>query len=97
MTARHTCTRTDQAIQWVVWHFAELLAVTAPLVLAALVSGWFALGSVVAGGAWAGHEIAARRRDRASETGAPQQITTDTDTTPFPALAAGTREHKEGA
>lgn len=96
MTARHTSTRTDQAIQWVVWHFAELLAVAAPLVLAALVSGWFALGSVVAGGAWAGHEIAVRRRARDEKTVAPQQIAT-TDTEPFPALAAGTREHKEGA
>ncbi|MFI5605935.1 hypothetical protein [Amycolatopsis sp. NPDC051903] len=97
MTARHTCTRTDQAIQWVVWHFAELLAVAAPLVLAALFTGWLALGSVLAGGAWAGHEIAVRRRDRAPETGAPQQITSDTDTTPFPALTAATRELKEGA
>ncbi|MGW4395523.1 hypothetical protein ACWEHA_09565 [Amycolatopsis nivea] len=96
MTARHTCTRTDQAIQWVVWHFAELLAVAAPLVLAALLSGWFALGSVVAGGAWAGHEIAARRRTGSPEPVAPQQITT-TDTASLPALAAGTREHKEGA
>ncbi|MFE3175560.1 hypothetical protein ACFXPA_26315 [Amycolatopsis sp. NPDC059090] len=94
MTARHTSTRTDQAIQWVVWHFAELLAVTAPLVLAALFTGWFALGSVVAGGAWAGHEIAARRRGNGPETVAPQQITT-TDTAPAPALAAGARKHKE--
>lgn len=96
MTARHTCTRTDQAIQWVVWHFAELLAVAAPLVLAALFSGWFALGTVVAGGAWAGHEIAARRRAGGPETVAPQQITT-TETSPFPALTAGHREHQEGA
>ncbi|WP_051165957.1 hypothetical protein [Amycolatopsis orientalis] len=95
MTARHTCTRTDQAIQWVVWHFAELLAVAAPLVLAALFSGWFAVGSVVVGGAWAGHEIAVRRRSPETAD-APQQIAA-AETAPVPALTAGHREHKEGA
>ncbi|MBB4687227.1 hypothetical protein [Amycolatopsis jiangsuensis] len=96
MTTRHAHTRTDAAIQWIVWHAAELAAVAAPLVLAALVSGWFALGTVVAVVAWAGHEIAVRRRHRGPENGAPHQITT-TDTTSLPALPAGSRELKEGA
>ncbi|MCG3748890.1 hypothetical protein [Amycolatopsis sp. Poz14] len=95
MTARHTCTRTDQAIQWVVWHFAELLAVAAPLVLAALLTGWFALGSAVVAAAWAGHEIAARRRGPEADA-APQQIAA-ADPAPVPALTAGHHEHKEGA
>lgn len=95
MTTRHTCTRTDQAIQWVVWHFAELLAVAAPLVFAALFTGWLALGSLAAGGAWIGHEIAVRRRGPEATT-EPQQITA-AEAAAVPALTAGHHEHKEGA
>lgn len=101
MTTRHaatdTRTRTEQATAWVVWHFAELLAVLAPLVLAWLVSGWFALLSLVSAAGWATHEIHEHRRTRVrlQSTPTPRQITTTS--TSAPADAGRGNETREGA
>jgi hypothetical protein len=103
MTTRHTGTqtRTERAIAWVAWHFAELAAVAAPLVLAVLVSGWLALGSLLAATGWAVHEITVQRRTRDRLTGgtAPKQIagTTTDNTSTAPAEAGGRDETREGA
>ncbi|WP_328645211.1 hypothetical protein OHS58_34060 [Amycolatopsis sp. NBC_00348] len=102
MTTQHaaTRTRTEQATTWVVWHFAELLAVAAPLVLAWLVSGWLALLSLLAAAAWTVHEITDHRRTRAQLTGVtPRQITDTTSTTSTDASATAGRsdETREGA
>jgi hypothetical protein len=103
MTARHTRTqtRTEQAITWVAWHFAELAAVTAPLVLSWLVSGWLAFGSLLAGAGWAVHEITVQRRtrDRLAAGGpTPRQITSTTnDNSTAPAETGGRDETREGA
>lgn len=57
-------TRTDRAVSWVGWHIGELFAVGLPLVLAATVSVWCALISVLAGTAWAVHEARHAREQR---------------------------------
>ena len=55
-------TRTDKAVEWVIWHALELAAVGVPLALAVWLSVWFAPLAVVAGVAWALNE----RRTRAT-------------------------------
>ncbi|WP_326568038.1 hypothetical protein VSH64_40565 [Amycolatopsis rhabdoformis] len=76
MTARHTCTRTEAATTWIAWHFAELLAVAAPLLLGWLVAGWLALASVATAAAWGVHELHTRRAPAELPAGpAPRQIT----------------------
>ncbi|MGW4488857.1 hypothetical protein ACWEOE_34090 [Amycolatopsis sp. NPDC004368] len=94
MTTRHTCTRTETATQWIAWHFAELLAVAAPLVLGWLVAGWLALGSIGVGVAWGVHELHTRRTRTALPAGAaPRQITsTTTENAPAPADRDENRE-----
>lgn len=78
-------TRTDQAVTWVGWHIAELAAIGLPLLLAVTVSWWLAGLSVLAGAAWAVHEVTTRRRTRTTtgtEAGArPLQAVPTTDST----------------
>jgi hypothetical protein len=57
-------TRTDVAIAWVGWHLGELTAVSVPLVLAATVSGWFALLALLIAAGWVAHEVAHARSQR---------------------------------
>ncbi|MEV4604913.1 conjugal transfer protein TraH [Amycolatopsis sp. NPDC049253] len=101
MTTRHTtCTRTEAATQWIAWHFAELLAVAAPLVLGWLVAGWLALGSFATAAAWGVHELTAHRRARAALTSgpSPRQISNDTtDESASAQVAGGRDENREGA
>ncbi|MET7990528.1 conjugal transfer protein TraH [Amycolatopsis sp. NPDC005232] len=100
MTTRHTCTRTEAATQWIAWHFAELLAVVAPLVLGWLVAGWLALGSLATAAAWGAHELHTRRTRGALPAAAtPRQITTtdNTDETAPAQVAGGRDENREGA
>lgn len=82
---RQTPTRTDQAVTWIGWHIAELAAIGLPLLLAVTVSWWLAGLSVLAGAAWAVHEVTTRRRTRTTtgtEAGArPLQAVPTTDST----------------
>ncbi|UJW33651.1 hypothetical protein L3Q67_07765 [Saccharothrix sp. AJ9571] len=55
-------TRTELAVQWTVWHFGELSAVSVPLLLGLTVNGWIALLSVPAAAVWAVFEVRAMRR-----------------------------------
>ncbi|MEU4672436.1 conjugal transfer protein TraH [Amycolatopsis sp. NPDC023774] len=100
MTTRHTtCTRTEAATQWIAWHFAELLAVAAPLVLGWLLAGWIALGSVATAAAWGAHELHTRRTRAALTSGpGPRQISNDNTDESAPVQVAGGRdENREGA
>ena len=96
MTTRKT--RTELALDWAVWHFAELAAVAAPLVLAVLFTAWLALGSALVAAAWAAHEVHTRRIRRQEieqARTAPRRIT-GTAGMSAPALPAS-RETREGA
>ncbi|PRX43840.1 hypothetical protein B0I33_1133 [Prauserella shujinwangii] len=58
-------TRTDRVVSWIGWHVGELVAVGVPLLLAATVSVWLAVVSVLAGAAWGVHEFRHARQQRA--------------------------------
>jgi hypothetical protein len=65
-------TRTDVAVAWVGWHLGELAGVGVPLLLAATVSGWFALLAAVVAAAWVAHEITHTRTQRAARRATEQ-------------------------
>ena len=69
-------TRTDVAVDWVVWHAAELVAVGVPVLLAVWVAWWFAALSLLASGLWIGHEVRTRRtRAATTVAGPPAELT----------------------
>ncbi|WP_020673856.1 hypothetical protein [Amycolatopsis nigrescens] len=75
-------TRTDRAVEWVVWHIGELASIGVPLVLAAAVSWWFVVLAVLAGAGWTVHEIRQHRTRPAALAAGPD-----------PARLAGTDDH----
>jgi hypothetical protein len=79
-------TRTEIAIEWVVWHFGEITAVGVPLLLAVVFTGWIAVFGVAAAAGWTAHEIRLARRQKAVRAGRErrqlptgQQTTDDAD------------------
>ncbi|MFD2421690.1 hypothetical protein [Amycolatopsis pigmentata] len=61
IVTRPQTARVDLAARWVRRHRAELAGVTAPTVLAATVSPWWAIGTGVAALLWATAEYRARQ------------------------------------
>lgn len=74
-------TRTDHVVSWIGWHIGELAAVGVPLLLAAAVTWWLAVLSVLAGVVWVAHEATHRRRSRDDKQGTRplQAVPTDTE------------------
>jgi hypothetical protein len=86
-----SCTRTDSAIRWVVFHAGELLGIAVPLLLAVSVAAWFGLLAVVTGAWWVVHEVRDTRRQREIRAAAGRQLgtrnpvpSTDTGQNPEP-------------
>ncbi len=102
MNAQHEKkTRTERAVEWAVWHFAELAGVFGPLLLAALVTPWFSVASVLVSGAWSVREVLDHRQQARLRADAAQrrQLTAwpTEDTDEQAAAVAGRDESREGA
>lgn len=74
--------RREQVTRWVAWHAAELAALGVPAVLAVTVSAWFWAVVVVAGAAWAVHEVRQQRRRRTLHTAKTQQLSNPSPSSP---------------